>query len=338
ARDTSPFIDSVAAKGVVFERAMSNSSFTRESVAALLSGRLPSTSGSAGWNARPANDSQNLGELLRGAGYVTGFFDVTTMLTDPQFVAGFDEFQHLTDKWGASGLGFTLSARALGFAAAHAREKFMMYLHYLDPHGPYDPPPQLYRRLANKSLRPSLNLYTDVRPNFAALVQEGFGPGEARFEELVMRYDAEIADTDRSIASLFSGLEKLHLLDHTMLIIAADHGEEFLEHGFVEHAWTLYGESLHIPLVLWAPKALKPARLSQRVSVVDLLPTVLELLEVPHARQDFDGSALLRRRGGGPIEIAASRPAVAELLIPERSVLRTVIVNEWKYIGAQKWL
>jgi arylsulfatase A-like enzyme len=137
-RNTSPFIDSLAGRGVLFERALSNSSYTRESVAVLFSGRLPSASGSVGWNARPSDTTRNLAELFRDAGYQTGFSSNTTMLTDPLFTKGFDEAEQLTTVWGLSGAGPKLSARAVEFATRHAGGRFMMYLHYLDPHEAHD--------------------------------------------------------------------------------------------------------------------------------------------------------------------------------------------------------
>jgi arylsulfatase A-like enzyme len=337
-RNTSPFIDSLAGRGVLFERALSNSSYTRESVAVLFSGHLPSASGSVGWNARPSDTTRNLAERFRDAGYRTGFFSNTTMLTDPLFTKGFDEAQQLTTVWGLSGAGPKLSARALDFVTRHAGERFLLYLHYLDPHGPYDPPAELYRRFAPVPFAHPVNVYKDVRPNCPALMRDGFGPGDARFEDMVIRYDAEIADTDRSIEMLFHGLEPLHVLGRTLVVVTADHGEEFLEHGFVEHAWTLYDEALHVPLILWAPNALAPQRLSAPVSVVDVLPTLLQLLELPHATQEFDGVPLLERRGTAVLFHAPAAPSVAEVLIGERNVLRALSDGPWKYIGAQRWL
>ncbi len=338
ARNTSPFVDSLAADGIFFERAQSNSSYTRESVATLMSGRLPSSSGSVGWYAHPFEDEQSLARLFRDAGYRTGFFTLTTMLDHPQFAEGFEEAEQLTDQWGLSRAGPLLTSRALDFVRASAGRKFMAYLHYLDPHGPYDPPEELYRRFRPRPFPHPLDLYADVRPNFALLVRDGFGPGDERFEDMVARYDAEILDTDTAIRGLFAGLKALGVLDRTLVVISADHGEEFLEHGFIEHAWTLYQESLHVPLVLWAPAKLPHLRIGAMVSVVDYLPTILTLMEIPYRGEDFDGVALFRREGATFRPVAPVSPFMGELLIPERCVLRTVIKNDWKYIVAQKWL
>ena len=335
-RDTSPFIDSLAREGVVFERALSNSSFTRESVSTLFSGRLPSASGSVGWGATPAADTQTLGERLQAAGYRTGFFSMTTLLTDPAYTRGFDEHQHLTTVWGLSRGSGKVSERALEFVRREPGKPFMLYLHYLDPHGPYEPPPELYQRFAKEPFAKPLGLYMEARPRLERLLQEGFGPGEARFEDMVLRYDAEIADTDRALARLFEGLAPLGVLDRTLVVITADHGEEFLEHGFLEHGWTLFQESVRIPLVFWA-KGLPPQRVAARVATVDVAPTVLALLEIAHEGPS-EGSALFRRDDGRWEIEAPKQPYIGELLIPERNVVRTVISGDWKYVAAQRWV
>jgi len=337
-RPTSPFVDRLASEGVVFERALSNSSYTRESVAVLESGRLPSCSGSVGWNAHPRAARPSLGRFFQNAAYRTGFFSVTPMLTHPEFAAGFGYVRQgweAPDGFGRSGLGPRLSALALAFVKPHAKEKLMMYLHYLDPHGPYEPSDESYHRLAPEPFPSPVALYKDLRPHFDSFLATGFGPGDRRFEDMVLRYDAEIADTDHAIELLFQGLEELHVLDHTLVLLTADHGEEFLEHGFIEHAWTLYGEVLHVPLILWAPRALRPQRSAVPAATVDVLPTILQLMQIPYEPGDFDGRALLTRDGA---VTPPARPYLGELLLEERNVARAVVADGWKYIAAQRWL
>ncbi len=146
-RDTSPFIDSLAREGIVFERAIANSSYTRESVAALLTGQLPSRSGAYGWLARPGRAAPHLGEIFRRAGYHTGLLSNTTQLYDPGFNRGFDETQHLPKSWDISREGGRLTKRALDFVARAGSRPVFLYLHYLDPHAPYDPAPGFRQRL-----------------------------------------------------------------------------------------------------------------------------------------------------------------------------------------------
>ena len=231
-RNTSPFIDEVAAQGIVFDNAMAHSSYTRESISALFTGLLPSSGGSIGYTAKPSARVSNLAELYEEAGYRTGLFSATTALNGPEFKKGFDETDFLAKQWDTSGLSRPLSDRALAFVDGAGDQKFMMYLHYFDPHGPYDPPEELYRRFSKKAVEKRLTLYHHARPLLPQLVEQGFGPGEERFEDLLLRYDAEIADVDRAVESLFQGLEDRGKLDNTLVVFTADHGEEFLDHGF----------------------------------------------------------------------------------------------------------
>jgi arylsulfatase len=338
ARDTSPFLDSLCREGVVFERASAGSSYTRESVAALFTGRLPSKSGALGWHAAPTPPHPTLAERLRRHGYRTGFLSNTVMLQNPGFARGFETVRHLPRRWNLSGEGLRLSAAALDFVREVAPARFFLYLHYLDPHGPYEPAPRFHRRLAERPSPDPLALYDDVAPRLAELRAEGFGPGDPRFEDLVTRYDAEIAATDEALRRLFRGLAELGVLDHTLVVITADHGEEFLEHDFVEHGWTLYEEVLRVPLLFVSPSALQPARVASRASHVDLVPTLLTLLGVPDDGSEFDGSPLFEAGAERVIPATSEHPRIAELLIPRRQIVRSVLQGDWKYVATWRRL
>ena len=108
-------------------------------MATLLTGRLPTSGGSLGWGATPSSAQPNLGQLFQWAGYRTGFFSNSVMRAGPRFTQGFEEVQHLPERWGMSGMGLGLTERASEFLDRHAGESFLLYLHYLDPHGPYEP-------------------------------------------------------------------------------------------------------------------------------------------------------------------------------------------------------
>ena len=338
-RNTSPFIDSLAQKGMVFEQAMSNSSFTRESVSVLFSGRLPSSGNSVGWNAKPSRKIKTIGEWFKKAGYNTGFFSNNNALKNRAFTRGFKEIWYC-ETWGVSRNGPKLSRRAGEFIkkCKNTGQKFMIYLHFLDPHGPYKPPQKFYLRFAQRLYPGPLHVYKYVRINCEKLIKEGFGPGDERFEDMVLRYDAEIAHVDHAIELLFSILKTYRLLNNTFVVITADHGEEFLEHNYVEHGWTLYNESLHIPLILWAPGIIPAKRFKTLVSTVDMLPMILELMEISQQVGEFDGTPLFTYKKRGFYLTPPSKPYIAELLLNNRNLIRAVIKDDWKYISALQWL
>ncbi|MEM7582936.1 MAG: sulfatase [Acidobacteriota bacterium] len=337
-RDTSPNIDRLAAEGITFDRALSNSSFTRESIATLLTGQLPSVSGSIGWGARPATGIPILGELFSNAGYATAFLSTTGVLRAPAFSRGFEHVEHFTERWDVSGMSHDLSRRALEITSQTSDRPLLLYLHYLDPHGPYQPPEELHRRFTPEPFQEPLDLYRQVRPKCSQLVASGFGPGEERFEDLVVRYDAEIADVDRAIADLLAGLDELGTLDDTLIVFTSDHGEEFLEHDFVEHAWTLYRESVHVPLIFWSREFPAPMRIEERVALVDVLPTLLGLLEIPFQPAELSGEAVLAADQGAIRVQPPRKPYFGELLINHRNRVRAVIHQDWKYVAAERWL
>ncbi len=336
-RDTSPFLDSLGAGGLVFTQASSTSSFTRESVASLFTGKLPSSGGGTGWGAAPGRTSPTLAQLFRAQGYRTGLESNSVMLFGRGFRRGFGWVQFPGQDQMVSGGQEALTRDALRFVRSASEEKFFLYMHYLDPHGPYEPDAASLERFPDRpSASAPVRLYGEVRDHCSELRAGGFAPGDPRFEELRLRYDAEVARTDAAIRDFFTGLEAAGVLDRTLVIVTADHGEEFLEHGFVEHAWTLYEESLHVPLILWAPQRIEARESDVRVSLVDLVPTLSLLFGL--SAVPGDGRALVRPSEGSwaPVEDDVAR--YAELLIQTRSILHSVTDGDWKYIVAQRWL
>ncbi len=337
-RNTSPFIDSLAREGLVFDCAYSNSSYTRESVASLFTGQLPSHSGAVGWHASPPEEAQTLAECLRSQGYRTGSMSNSIMIRSKRFQQGFDSSRYPSAGQMLSGGGPPLTRSALDFVRNCGEEKFFLYLHYLDPHGPYEPPDSYYLRYADSVFPEPVPLYGHIRNKCFWMREEGFGPGEPRFEDLVLRYDAEIAHVDDSLRALFAGLRKQGKLDNTLVVVTADHGEEFLEHGYVEHAWTVYAESLRIPLLFWRPGLIAAERVVPQVSWVDLLPTLLGMTGAPSPPQPLDGTPLLQEEGGRWTFADPGTPIIAEMLIQSRCLVRSVILGDWKYNAAHKWV
>ena len=333
-RNTSPFIDSLAKEGLLFEEARANSTFTRESVSVLFSGMLPCSSGAMGWYAQVPETAPTLAERFSSAGYETLFLSNTAVLAG--LTRGFKTVHHLPLHWMLSTEGPKLTAIAMEHAKKIRNRPFFMYLHYFDPHGPYEPPDDLYLRFADTFYPIQLHIFDDIRADLNQLRKEGFGPGDPRFEDTIIRYDAEIADSDRSIEMLFHALRAYGMLEKTLVVIASDHGEEFLDHDWVEHGWTLHEEVLRVPLILWAPGKIPAARVKAPVSVVDYYPTLARLFGLPTDGSTLDGEALFQPADSGLRLTPPSRPFIAELMLQERAMTRCVIVDGWKYLAARK--
>ena len=295
-RTTSPFIDSLASRAVLFEDVTSASSHTVPSVISLWSAVYPHRHGNQYFphtnsfraprkRVRPhvPDSLRLLSEYLGSAGYRTAAV-VTNPWMQPRygFARGFDDYRFLhnarwTDHQGAA----RVNEVARGLLEEWGDAPFFLYLHYMDVHGPYEPP-GAYREQFTGGSRGS-DVYRNGPLPDAKPLDVGFTRA---------LYDGGIRGFDDELRALVSHLAARGILESTLLVFAADHGEEFHEHGGMGHGWTLYEEVTRTPLFFVHP-ALGAAgrRVSGPVSTVDILPTLLELVgaDVPSG---LDGISL----------------------------------------------
>lgn len=335
--NTAPFLNLLAGESAVFTGAVSTSTYTPEAVGSLFTGLYPSASAwGAGWHARPSLNHVTMAMRFREAGYATALFSNSPMLNHPEFFRGFDDSDCLAE-FGLSGQGPRLVRQGLDWLEQRGQEKSFLYLHFLDPHAPYQPPREAYRHLGGTGASAQLTLDADLRDNLPEMVTAGFRPGEPRFDDLVCRYNAEIYDVDGAVEVFFEGLESLGLNDDTLVVITADHGEEFLEHGFMEHAWKLYPETFRIPLLFWAPGRVPVGRFGGVVSLADVLPTIAALQGIPGGAA-VDGVPLAVQQNGEWQVQTDGEPRIMELLIESRCVVRGVATEDALYLAYWKYL
>lgn len=338
-RPTSPRMDQFAREGWLFETAIAPSSYTRETIASLFLAQYPSrTAHSSGWSAAPPAGASVVPGWFRESGYHTALFSNTPMLENLTFYEQFATAECLMSGFGVSGKDRALSDRALEYVAGLDEQPFFLYLHYLDPHGPYDPALPYLQRMGGPRVDNPLALYESVRGELPDRLAEGFGPEDPRFQDLVDRYDAEIAVVDEAFGALLDGLEAAGLAENTIIVLFADHGEEFLEHGFVEHAWRVYRESVHVPLIMRYPAALEARRVEGLVSLVDVGPTVARLAGLSEIPEQLDGVPLLRAHEAAWVPAPRPLPVMTELAIHTRNVVRAFYDADYVYMAAQKWL
>ncbi|HUG54149.1 MAG TPA: sulfatase-like hydrolase/transferase [Vicinamibacteria bacterium] len=184
---------------------------------------------------------------------------------------------------------------------------FFLLAHYFDAHLPYDPPLPFRERFADPADRAGKDpALATQRPSF-----RGDGaPLEARLvRRLEKLYDGEVGYLDQEVGRLLAGLTGRRLDGNTVVVVTADHGEEFLEHGGFEHGHTLYDEQLHVPLLVRAPGLGRPASsVPTVVRLIDVAPTLCALAGVT-APESFAGQSLVSQlqRGPGP-----DRPLIAQ--------------------------
>ncbi len=301
-RGTSPFIDSLGARGVVFENATSTAAWTLPAHASLFSGVYPTRHGVRSFREVVPHRYATLPGLLGKHGYATAaVFNLQALRTMRR---GFDRVLFVPDAQDEAGATGRVANRALGWLAG-ATPPWFLFLHFYDVHSDYQPKPSYALRFAAPYDGPATGRTDELR---------AFRKGEADLDEADVRhlhelYRAGIRQFDDDLRSVFAALEaRGHLDEDTLVVLTSDHGEEFFDHGSVLHGRTLHQELVRVPLIFAGAGLPAGVRVAEPVSLVDLLPTVLALLGVP-APDDIDGvdvSGLWN--GAGP----AGRPLVAE--------------------------
>ncbi len=316
ARPTSPEIDAFAARSVVFENAHSSASWTLPSLASIHTSLLSTTHGCWKISSRLEPEFTTAAEMLRDAGFDTAMVACHIFLgaqyglqqgfthVDDELVRPPSDAAEAISSPGVTERGVRFLERK---AAAAEDVPWFLWLHYFDPHDTYLP---------------------------HAGYSEKFGT-----KEEIDLYDGEIAFTDHYVGLVLKKLADLGLEDDTIVVITADHGEEFGEHGFKRHGYSLYQEAVRIPLVVKVPGA--PARrIAEVVGNVDVLPTVLDACRVEVAQvqgatcaHELEGRSLL-----GAIRGTAALSAgqvVSEVRWHDGQDLRMVREGPWKLIEDQ---
>jgi arylsulfatase A-like enzyme len=326
---TSPTLDRLAAEGLLFTRAYSTTSWTLPSHAAMLSGLDDYAHGAYQALSPISEGVTTLPSRLGSAGIEsTGFFAGPFLHPSYGFARGFDRYVDATSYgWKArAGVGknipHTASHRdvtnpivlekvedwldARTDEGNDVRRRSFVFIHLWDVHYDYIPPPE-YVEIFDPDYEGTLDGkdFLDnprIRPDMPA----------RDLRHLLALYDAEIRYTDDTVARLLEIFDVHGMLKKAAVLVTADHGEEFFDHGGVGHGLTLHEEVLRVPMILWIP-GLRPARpTSDRiVSLIDLVPTVCGLFAVD-CSYDGLGESLLPDYMG-PIPTAKRDDALAEL-------------------------
>ena len=309
-RDTAPRMADLAARGIVFDDAVAVHTNTAPAHASMLTGLYPAQHGIERNGERLRGDVATLAGILTADGYATAaFVSGWTLTRHTGLDRGFAVYDQALREERRRDAEWTLAA-ALPWLDARADDDapFFLFFHLFDPHHPYDPPEDWARRFLPEGV-PSFTLDPGARdPGRAA----DLALSEAEVAEYVARYDGEIAWADHHLGLLLERLAALGLAERTVVVFTSDHGETLHERAWVfDHGARLYEEQVRIPLVIRLPGDRGAgARVRAPVSQVDLLPTLLELLEIPLPRE-LAGRSLLPLLEGGP-SVDLERPTFAQ--------------------------
>ncbi|MCC2668332.1 MAG: Arylsulfatase [Armatimonadetes bacterium] len=298
-RNTSPNLDRLARESVRFDQVISPHIPTQPAHTTLFSGRdVFAHQIVAQGGTRELDPSiRLLPQVLREHGYFTGAVDNIGRWIEPAF-----ERYEQYPRWCHDGTlpwrnGEEVTARALDLLreAVGRKQPFFQFLHYWDPHTPYLPPPPFDRLFYQGNERDPANHSMDAvwaSPWFAKYFAEWMD-GVRDIEYVKAQYDGGIAYSDACLAHVFNRLTELRLWDDTLVIVQADHGEELDEHGcwFDHHG--LYDTNVRVPLLIRLPGGvLGGTVVPEMVSVVDIAPTVAQLLGVREFEAGIEGTAL----------------------------------------------
>ncbi|MBZ5627256.1 MAG: sulfatase-like hydrolase/transferase [Acidobacteriia bacterium] len=305
-----PNIDSLAADGVLFKQAFTPVPITLPSHTVIFTGTYPMLNGMHDFSGnRVSRDQPTLASILKSNGYTTGAVIASAVL-DSRFGLnrGFDfyydhfDFNRLLE----SNLDAmerpanVVADEALRWLEQHYQKRFLLWVHLYDPHHPYNPP----------------------------------APYRETFKS--HPYDGEIAFADAQLGRILTFLKKKGVYGHTLIVFLADHGEGLGDHGEKNHGFFIYNSTLHVPLIFKLPAAGTRRQVTQAVSTVDVLPTILDELQiaVPKAVQGRTLAAALRGK------TAEASPIYSESFLPRLhfnwSELRGLQDESYKFIDGPK--
>ena len=318
-RPTTPFLEELAGESTLYENAVSPAPWTLPSHASLFTGQFPSVHGANAEHQWLRDKFLTLAEILRRHGYVTaGFSNNPTVSHSSNLDQGFQSFTNVFLEWGpelgwdggVTGVQRTIPERLFhkflvwhqppdkggrrtdhlighwldAWQAAPERRPFFLFVNLLEAHLPYEPPPRLRDRFVTGPPRPAIAALRTpdwfheafrLMANPGALVPEDYA-------QIGDYYDAELAYQDERLRDLVGALRHRGLLDDTLLIVTADHGENLGEHGgLLNHVLSFHETLLHVPLVVRRPGRF-PAGLRYQapVSTVGIFATVLDALGI----------------------------------------------------------
>jgi arylsulfatase len=279
-RPTSPRLEELARESIVFEHAVSTSPWTKPSTVSLFSGLHPSEHG-AGGERKPRTNVRFIAEVLAEHGYQTAGFSGNPYVSATY---GLDRgFAHFDFQGGREARDYddirVLIDRARFWLDTREAGPFFLYLHVMNVHGPYRAPAEYRERFLEEPYQefPFQNpLWMDIVTRRKVERRQDVKPEHLR--DLRARYDGAIAYTDAVLGQFIDDLRTRGLLDESVLLITADHGEELFDHGSFGHRRSLHGELLDIPLLIRLPGGRAGGlRVDLPISLIDVPPTLLEL-------------------------------------------------------------
>jgi arylsulfatase A-like enzyme len=348
-RATTPNLDALAAEGLRFTHAETPRAKTTPAIASLMTGLYPHEHGARDLLVPLAGDHALLAERLRAAGWSTAAIVGNYVLIDrfSGLARGFDRWiEELPDRQGVppddapQRTARSMSDAALSeLAREDGGEPWFLWLHYMDPHGLYDPPPE------HRVFRSDVPEAIPDDPGHVAQynVPPGCRMADGRVDAARVRdlYDGEVRYADAEIGRVLAALRASGELERTIVVVTADHGENLGEHrDWFEHGRDAYETTCRVPLLVRLPALLPdrpaPGVRKGSVSLADVAPTLLDLLGLPPLAAEGSAVRGISRRDLFGGELPRPHPVFAEKIeranLPGAVQAKAVRLDDWKMI------
>lgn len=299
-KNTSPNIDSLAKRGTLFTQAITQGSYTAASVASIFTSTYPHTNWVVDYGDQLDPSLLTLAQVLKNHGYSTAListhFDLYS--TIPSFTRGFDYDLSI------HGLDATVTELATEWLKDNQDRPFFLYLHYMEVHYPYQPPPPYNSLYLDDRLKgiEAATLETKYKwmddPSLHGIPKQ-IVEGNITNEDIdyyISQYDGTIRSTDEQVGILSKELERLNLDKKTIIVLTADHGEDLAEHDVnraFRHAGVYCDVVLKVPLIIKCNNVIPQGKaVTQQIQSIDIMPTILDILEIKQP-EGIEGVSLL---------------------------------------------
>ena len=332
-RSETPVIDSLAKRGLLFERAYSATNVTKPSHLSIMTGRRAIEHRVFNNQVLIPETVEALPLFFSAKGYRTGAFVAAVQLGEETGWRGFDVVQG-PPKGKSQRIGQEVVDDALAWLRSDDERPFFLWAHFFDPHTLYTPPKKFAKRFYKDDPAAGEGPLIGAEPwfdgwEYKPMQQWIEGVRDPEYAKAM--YAAELAYTDQQLGRLFHYLDKSGLAENTVVVLTADHGEHFGEHGlYYDHAG-LYETALHIPLIVHVPgtpSAELGARSDELVSHLDILPTLVELFEL-RVGSATPGRSLLPLLAGEPDRFESRDSLIFESAHNHQIAIRS---EQWKLI------
>jgi len=289
--NTTPHIDKLAKEGVLFTHAFSQSAWTTPGILSIFTSLYPPVHDVDAKDKTLRNGILTLPMVLKRSGYrvpvLPRFVDIPNYWHLCFDMVDHEQFQ---DEEGED---------LLKLLESYKRERFFIWYHYHGLHLPYNPPSPydkiFQENRENNTSGESETVSTIKKKSVIKYGSVNFNDGDKK--TITALYDGQLRQLDDYVGRLIGEMRAFGIVENTLLIVTSDHGEELFEHGFIGHASTslkakLYDEIIRIPLIIWYPRKLKPRVVAEMVRQIDIMPTILDLLDL-HIPEGLQGNSLL---------------------------------------------